>query len=569
MQAHRPGLDDDELRHRPRAALDAGRCGVVRSPVVRIGHSQTVDARHRRVERDRVAGHAEDARAGGRSCRCARWRCQDRRGARELVDREVRGRRAHQRDARHALLEQLRLGARGRIELVVRQQHVAHPHRPQPVAVERRRDGPAAVVRQVLRAVGVLAVPPARERNPALRQEVRLGVAPRRDDLDAEVGRALGDRPQEVERRQPERRGLRLVRVAADGVLDQRDRLPGDRHREGERDQQARPEAAQRRDEREQGQRDVVEQPRRVAAERGGVQLRRPAEREVREEDPDERAGAGVAAREQRAAEREARDAREIEQRVGEGPAGRERAEHEQLAETEQRDRAHGREHAGLAQDERAPLRGHEADERDPEQQERERAREQAGQAAEDEQHGVPALHRDEGRERERAAERERVLGGDQHARPERGEQQRREARGRSPLPQHRRGEQPGTRDDRDHGDGQVPDQGRERIVERAVVDELVAAGVPVVVPEPPAVARERRRQVLVRRAIDAGRPEQGERKRQHRRDGERDRHVGGDGADRETARLVEAAWVQGARGRGSRGHAVAASVLRGRGRSD
>ena len=167
------------------------------------------------------------------------------------------------------------------------------------------------------------------------------------------------------------------------------------------------------------------------------------------------------------------------------------------------------------------------------------------------------SLQRDERRERERAAERERVLPRDEHARPERGEQQRRQPRGLAPLPQHRRGEQPGPRDDRDHGDREVADERRERVVERAVVDQLVAARVPVVVPDAPAVGRERGRQVLVRGTVHAGRPEGREREGERQRHAERDRHVGRHAHGRRVwphvraGRFRGSAWAQRARTRG------------------
>ena len=205
------------------------------------------------------------------------------------------------------------------------QEDVAHAHQAQPALV-----GAGAQRAVVEHAVGgevVLPVPAARDRLAlAAREVVRLVVARRGDDLDAEVGGVVASGlVQERDHRLPVRGRLRLLAERVGDVLDERRGLPGDRDREREHAERARLRAAHRDHEREQRRGDVVEHARRVAAERRREELGPPGDREVGQEEPGQRARQLRPAREQQAAEREGRDADQVGRRIRERPAARER----------------------------------------------------------------------------------------------------------------------------------------------------------------------------------------------------------------------------------------------------
>ena len=79
---------------------------------------------------------------------------------------------------------------------------------------------------------------------------------------------------------------------------------------------------------------------------------------------------------------------------------------------------------------------------------------------------------------------------------------------------------------DREQAD---PEQRGERVVQRAVRDEAVAARVPEVVPEREAALVEQRALVHVRRQVRAGRAEPGQQCRKGRRDGSGECRLEGD----------------------------------------
>ena len=198
-----------------------------------------------------------------------------------------------------AAAQQLGLGLRGRVEVGVDgQEHVADAHQAQPPLVGGSAD--RAVVEHPVGGEVVLPVPAARDRLalPA-REVVRLVVAGRGDDLDAEVGGIVAPGlVQERDHGLPVRRRLRLLAERVGDVLDEGRRLPGDRDRERQHAERARLRAAHRDHEREQRRAGVVEHARGVAAERRREQLGPPGDREVGQEEPGQRPRQLRAARE-------------------------------------------------------------------------------------------------------------------------------------------------------------------------------------------------------------------------------------------------------------------------------
>jgi len=148
------------------------------------------------------------------------------------------------------------------------------------------------------------------------------------------------------------------------------------------------------------------------------------------------------------------------------------------------------------------------AREYEDEQQQREWACEQRQEEQDREAASVPSLQRRDREQREHRAERERECGRKDDARPENRERSAREARRRPPLlPDDERERQ--RRDaDRQEREQTDPEHGRERVVDEAVGDERVPAGVPKVVPDRETVLEQERALVVVSCEIDAGRPE-------------------------------------------------------------
>ena len=157
--------------------------------------------------------------------------------------------------------------------------------------------------------------------------------------------------------------------------------------------------------------------------------------------------------------------------------------------------------------------------------------------------HGRLALGRQQRQQAEGRAERERVLAGGQQRRSRDREEQRRPARGPSPLVHDDHGEEArrGRRCEHRHAD-HAEDCGQ-RVEEQAVVDDPVAAGVPVVVPGRPAVDAEDARLVAVGRVVDAAEARKPEREAERTGDGERQQHRP---VDARQPRSVERDWDGG-----------------------
>ena len=105
-------------------------------------------------------------------------------------------------------------------------------------------------------------------------------------------------------------------------------------------------------------------------------------------------------------------------------------------------------------------------------------------------------------------AEREGKCRGYHESGPDEGEHSAGQDRVPSPLACRDEGERSCGDGDRDEREQLDSEERRERVVEDAVRDERVAAAVPEVVPERPAVVREQRELVLVRGEVASGRQE-------------------------------------------------------------
>ena len=160
------------------------------------------------------------------------------------------------------------------------------------------------------------------------------------------------------------------------------------------------------------------------------------------------------------------------------------------------------------------PARRGETEEDDAEEDERDRARRECQDDAEREEPPPPRLQRPEREQRKRDAERERERAREDEGGPEERKRPARPARRGSPL----RAQEIGERERRDRRgerrEQSDPEHRRERVVDEAVADEAVPAGVPVVVPEDEAVAKEERALVRVCGEVGAWWPEPGEQRR-------------------------------------------------------
>ena len=123
-----------------------------------------------------------------------------------------------------------------------------------------------------------------------------------------------------------------------------------------------------------------------------------------------------------------------------------------------------------------------------------------------------PGLQGPQREQRERHAERERERAGEHDACPHDGEGAVRPARRRPPLTRRDDPERERRRRDARNREQLDPEQRRERVVEKAVGDEAVAAGVPEVVPDPEPVILEQAALVEVRGEVAPRRAEPRER---------------------------------------------------------
>ena len=409
--------------------------------------------------------------------------------------------------------EQLRLGLGAVVRRRVGAHDVADTEGAQPAHVGAGPEPP--VQDRVARKVG-LPVPAAHQRDAGFREIGRRPVSDRVDGLDAVVRRQMTVQERDHGRPVGRRRGH--VALSAGETLGQRGHIPRDGQGESRQHEPDGPPAAERR-EQERDRRRGVAEALDVRSQLRGHRERDHAGEEVDDEDPPDRAGPLDAAREDDAVAAEQPDGSEVDQvkRVPPG-AGKEPPQH-QLREPGE---GHDQDRDGDPGT--APSFDPDPEQEDDEQEEGQRARGQRQHREGREAEAVAGLQRPERQECEGRTQREGERGRKNDAGPDDGKRARRQPRRGPPLPaeHHREGERgSGDRRDREHLD---PDQGRERVVEQAVGDERVPAGVPEVVPEHEAVLEEDRTLIDVGGEVRAGRSEPENDRGQRRSRGRREK---------------------------------------------